>query len=84
VSIKGKLESLEARIGASSQVSSSSGAREALKAHLNRIAAARRALAAGDLGAGSAEEVESEVRAVRAALERRIRELEGEGATVDG
>jgi hypothetical protein len=66
-----RLKRLEERIGPP-ETRSSSSTREAMRAFLDRVAAARRA--------GSTEEGEAEVQAMRGAIARRRRELEGEGA----
>jgi hypothetical protein len=71
-----RLDALEARIPPESR--DNSWAREAIRAQLDRIATARRTGGASE--GWSEEELEAEVEALREAIQRRLRELRGEGA----
>ena len=74
MSTKGRLERLEREArGRAQEYSGRSEARERMREHLGRLVAARR----GTL----TEEEEAEVRAVDAAIWRRIAELRGEGTS---
>lgn len=70
--ISQRLEALEQRTGRRPPASSS-WAREHMKEHLDRIAASRR----GEL----TQEEEAEVEAASAAIQRRMAEIGGEGAS---
>ena len=76
MSVRRRLEALETRFSAPEQPASSPDTRRRMKEHLDRLTELRRG--------GATVENNAELAAVSEAVERRRRELRGEGSIADG